>query len=168
MKISAFDQTYKIPTCCPYSWKKLTVAPGATQSSNTTITIIISMATFFSRLKITHASCPETKLCTSLFCRRIAMKIPTWLRNGTIVTITPPTIITTIRILSGRTKRTKIVKASHVTPVMTTALTVTVIDKTKVNEIQQHKANKTMKTAFISFGYAYTGLMKHTYCRTLY
>ena len=134
IKTTEDDQAYKIPNSSrKYPLNMLTAIPGARQSSNTAVTINMSIATIFSRLNVTEdAFCPETAFCTCLFWRRIAMKIPMWFTIGTMINIVPTTRPrASWTSPSGRIQRISIVNRSQVIPVRKTALTASVEKKKK-------------------------------------
>lgn len=123
-KIIVVDQTYKSSNL---SLKKnlsvLTLNKGTKQSNSTAITMIMSIAAFFSRLNRTDAFGPDKASPNCLLCRRMAMKIPKWFTIGRMTKITPKRWLKTNWALSGKMNRSRIVIVNQIVPVMAAACT---------------------------------------------
>lgn len=99
------------------------------ETKSTAITMIMSIATFFSRLTRVDACCPETATAIWLLWRRMAMKIPICFAIDRMTRNTAKTSPSTNPVNLGRIKFFTMAKSSQAVPAVVTVLTASVEKK---------------------------------------
>ena len=132
-------QTYRTSnSSTKTAWNILIINAGAMETKSTAITMIMSIATFFSRLTRADACCPETAPTIWLLWRWIAMKIPICFAIGRMTRNTAKTSPSTNPVNLGRIKFFTMATSSQAVPAVVTVLTASVDKKRNIYFFQKY------------------------------